>query len=373
MKKNNRLVKVSVNGLVITCIIIVAFLFLVQCTDDRRDPPLNSEKDITVKLQKADLERMTRLLTVVHSFKEIAQVDYEEALALYADKKAITKFKSFNDHVWVETTPQVGWSYFMSVAVHTVGNVKGRQPLVAFFNPYSDAFLVTAWRMDEALPRIADAEMLMADWLRTGSRELSSVPSWLRTDMFKPTALGSSVAETITAFEQVFPPESDKYWRKELPVLENQQLLVDVNYPAVAIMLFNSLMNIDTFRTAGQDDNPRLESCRNVTIATVRMASQGQMEKLLMSADETLPETTTVLKSLMPEWFRALEAVAVFTGKDGCLVFLAPVFDASGSLSFFFSGKGTELALKRIDVVDYTGFYKNLKKASGAAQKEVSQ
>jgi len=354
-------------------IFLLAFSFSYRSMGDQSEVSLTKEMGASSKFDNVDLERMTRLLTVVQRFKDIMLTDPEEALTLYAEQEVKRKFNSINDHIWLETTPRIGWTFFMSVAVHTVGNAKSRQPLVAFYNPISDVFLITAWRMDKKPPRMVDAEILMGDWMRTGSPTLSLIPSWLRTDMYKPAALGSSVAETIAAFEQIFPAESDAYWRKKLLVLENRQLLVDVNYPAAAIMLYNSLANIEKFRTAGKIDNPRLASCRNLTIETVRSAIRGHIDQLLVSADETLHETRVVLKTLRPEWFGTLEAVAVLTGNDGCLVFLSQVYDASGSLSFFFNGKGDELVLKRIDVVDYAGFYNNRNHASNAGLEKVLQ
>jgi hypothetical protein len=52
-----------------------------------------------------------------------------------------------------------------------------------------------------------------------------------------------------------------------------------------------------------------------------------------------------------------MEAVVAFTGRDGCLVFLAPVHDAPGSISLFFEGQTKNMRLKRMDVIDYSGFY----------------
>ena len=320
-----------------------------------------------------ELARVTRLLTVVQRFKDIMLTDPEKALGLYADREAIRKFSELNDHLWLETTPRIGWTYFMSVAVHAVGNAKSRQPLVAFYNPFSDIFLLTAWEVDTELPRLVDAEVIMGDWMRTESPTLSLVPFWLRKDSYKPAALGSSVAETITAFEQIFPTESDTHWRKRLLVLEDRQLLADINYPAAAIMLFHSLENIHELRTAGPKENPHLASCRERTIASVGSAALGHINQLLVSADETLLESQVILKNLRPEWFRTLEVVAVMTGKDGCLVFLSQVLDTTGTLSLFFGGKGDKLVLKRIDVVDYIGFYINLTQVSETAHNEVSK
>lgn len=354
----------------VICVTALVFISFYQRSPAAPHDSLPASKDVLFQPDQNDLASLTRLLATVNRFKSISLVDYETAFFMFAADEAIQKFINFNEAIWIETPPQVGWSFFMSVAVHAVGGVKGEHPLVAFYNPWSDVFLITVWRMDEDVPNMIDAEMLTGDWLRAEDPKISLVPSWLRTNMFKPLALGNSVAEAIRSFERVFPVEPVTHWRKKLPVLENRQILVDVNYPAVAIMLFNSLQNIDDFRTAGQNDNPRLESCRNLTIDTVHAAVQGHLDELLIAADETLPETKAALKSLLPEWFRTLEAVAVITAKDGCLVFLAPVFDATASISFFLKGSTQKLVLKRIDVVDYRGFYQNLNRGKEAARRE---
>lgn len=349
------------------------FLYTFQCESDTLKTPLSSNGNSYSRLENDDLIRMTQLLTVVHRFKEIALVDYEEALALYADQRTISKFKTIDDQVWLATSPRIGWSFFVSVSIHAVGITKNKQPLVAFYNPFSDIFLITLWRMDETIPRMTDAEILLADWIRADTTVLSPVPFWLRTEIFKPAALGNSVAESITAFEQLFSIESDEYWRKKLLILEDQQLLTDVNYPAIGIMLYNSMTNIDNFRTAVKNDNPRMASCREATIAALHSAGQGKINELLIGADETSFEIQTILRKLDPEWFRTLDATAAFTGSDGCLVFLSPVINSSGSLSLFFKGEGDEFTLKRIDVVSYTGFYNKLNKIGIVDKEEVLQ
>lgn len=354
-------------------IILFVFLCTDLCKGDMPNASLIPNKNVQSRVEKVDIVPMTRLLSVVRRFKEIAQVDYKEALALYADQEAKRQFVSLNDHIWVETAPEIGWSFFMSVAVHVVGNAQSEYPLVAFYNPFSDVFLITAWRMDGEIPRMIEAEVLMGDWVRVDSPSLSLVPSWLRTDMFKPAALGNSVAEAITAFERVFSAESDAYWRKGLLVLENQQLLADVNYPAASIMLDNSLANIDKFRTAGGSNHPRMASCRKMTLTSLRAASQGHIQRILASADKTLLETQTILMTLTPEWFETLVAVAAFSDSDSCLVYLSSMFDASSTLSFLFVEKENPLALERIDVIDYTGFYKNYNQVSEVDRNEGMQ
>lgn len=320
---------------------------------------------------QAELVRLTTLLTAVGRFKELSLGNYERALLMFATDPAAAKFKQLNEAIWTDTPPRVGWSYFMSSSVHAVGASDRKQPLVAFYNPWSDVFLITEWRLDEDMPRLVDAEMLMGDWLRGGD-ELNPIPHWLRTDLFKPAALGTSVAESIQQFERQFRDLRNTRWREHMAVLQTPQLLEDVNYPAVALMLLTNLQNVDHFRTAKPKISPLKASCRRLAVDLVRAGANGQLANLRGGAADTLPQTWSVLKSLQPHWFRTLEAVAVLGGSDGCLVFLSPVFDTSASLSLFFKGSQGDLTLRRIDVIDYTGFYRRLQEKGDTPHRDLS-
>jgi len=322
-------------------------------------------------LSQAELVRLTALLTAVSRFKELSLGNYERALLMFATDPAIAKFKQLNEAVWTDTPARVGWSYFMSSSVHAVGSTERKQPLVAFYNPWSDVFLITEWRFDQDMPRLVDAEMLMGDWLRGGD-ELNPIPHWLRTDLFKPAALGASVAESIQQFEARFSGNARARWREHMAVLHTPELLVDVNYPAVALMLLTNLQSVHDFRSTKPKANPLKASCRRLATEVVRSGAKGRLDGLHTGASDTLAQTWTVLKGLDASWFRTLEAVAVLSGSDGCMVFLSPVFDTSGSLSLFFKGSKGELKLQRIDVIDYTGYYRSLQEKGDAANRDVS-
>jgi hypothetical protein len=181
------------------------------------------------------------------------------------------------------------------------------------------------------------------------------------------------VAQSIQLFEQRFQSTgAASPWRKRLPVLENAQLLTELNYPAVALMLLGNLQNIHEFRTLKKATHPRMAACRRSAIEVVRSGARGQLMETRTTADETLASTWGVLKSLNRQWFEELEAVAVINGKDGCLVFLSPVFDTSGSLSLFFKGSKADFRLKRIDIIDYTGFYQGIQRDGEAPRKELA-
>lgn len=320
---------------------------------------------------QADVIRLGVLLTAVSRFKELSLGNYERALLMFGTDQVAAKFRQLDEAIWTDTPPRVGWSYFMSSSVHAIGAAGRKQPLVAFYNPWSDVFLITEWRLDEDMPRLVDAELLMGDWLRGGD-DLNPIPHWLRTDLFKPDALGASVAESIQQFENQFRADGQARWREHLPVLNTQQLLVEVNYPAVALMLLTNLQSVHEFRSVKPKVNALKASCRRLAIEAVRTGAKGQFTSLRASATDTLAPTWTVLKDLDAQWFRTLEAVTVLTGSDGCMVFLSPVFDARASLSLFFKGSKGDLKLQRIDVINYAGYYRRRQEKWDAPHRDVS-
>ncbi len=347
----------SVRYLPVILVVLAAFLFAAPFCQAASSKKSSKENRVSsAKISKPDYVRMTRLLTSVNYFRQVCMRDYRDALFLFAEDAAIQKFRIFDEKIWIQTAPLAGWSYFMSVSVHTVGSSGSNHPLVSFYNPWSDVFLLTVWDIAGEIPRIVDAEMILGDWIRKDS-VLSYTPAWLRSDLFKPAALGMSLAEAVKSFEYTFSDVSVDNWRHKSIVLSDQRLLNDVNYPMIAVRLYSSLKAMDNFRFAGKN-NPHMESCRNKTIDTIKSAAQGRMTDLLQSAKETLPATKKILRNMAPAQFQSMEAVAFVVGKDGFLVFLVPVYDASGSISLFFDGQSEELRLKRMDVIDYNGFYK---------------
>lgn len=335
------------------------------------DPRSAKEQGLSSVQSQPELIRLTTLLVGVNRFKQISLGDYEKALLMFATKEAVAKFRNFNTHIWVDTPPKMAWSYFMSSSVHAVAGMGRQQPLVAFYNPWSDVLLITEWRLDADIPRLVDAEMLMGDWLRT-AMALDSAPHWLRTGAFAPAALGASVAQSVAHFEELFQRAGDSSWRKQLPILEDRALLTELNYPAVALMLLSNLQNIHDFRTLTKAADPKMAACRRLALDLVRTAVKGQFRTLRNTANETLPETWRLLERLDPKWFRTLEAVAVIKGEDGCLVFLSPVFEAVSSLGLFFRGTKDRLTLRRVDVIDYSGFYRRLHGQGDTTRPELS-
>ncbi|MCK5642508.1 MAG: hypothetical protein KAJ19_17000, partial [Gammaproteobacteria bacterium] len=241
----------------------VSCLMLTTVSENSMSYAAEKDKDETSRevskvFKDEEIKATAKLLTAANYFKRIFLTDYEKALLIFSEDKVIKQFKTLNKEIWVDTPPELGWSLFMSASVHVAGGVEGRTPIVGFYYPYGDVFLMTEWNMNEEIPKITDVEVVMGDFIRTETKELTAIPHWLRTKMFKPFALGDSVAKSIAAFEKLFGTEPVSNWRKKLPVLKKKEVLSEVNYPASALMIFNTLRNIDDFRAANKEINPRL-------------------------------------------------------------------------------------------------------------------
>jgi hypothetical protein len=348
--------------------IVVVLLSLSACASapDLQEA-LRSVKEVAVtpfraaSTQAAE-KRVDALLRGVRKFREVAVMDHELALALYAAPRVVEQFRHLDRYVWPAGSPRVGWSYFLHVSVLTAAGADGDTPLVAFYNPWADVFLVTAWQAMDGTPRMIDADLVAGEWIRRRSPPpFDPTPAWRRGDLFRPAALGLAVAESLQAFEALFPSGAD--WRRALPGLETPRLLIDQNYLVAAHHLLATLLAIDELRTPGDGEDPRLASVRSAVAEARAQGAGGRVRSLVAAATETLPATQRVLLEMPPEVFGALRVVAAIVDADASLVFLAPLSSADYCVSFLLRPQGDRQHVSRIDVVHYAAMYASAQSA----------
>ncbi|MEX0614261.1 MAG: carbohydrate binding domain-containing protein [Pirellulales bacterium] len=291
-------------------------------------------------------------------FRQAALADYRHALAEFASRDVLDKFRQLDENVWVDVDPRIGWSYFVNVSIVTLAGAESQRPLVAFYNPWCDVFLITAWQLPGNEPRIVDAELVMGDWVRTPGRFPSQpVPQWLRGSFYKPAALGLSAAESVAAFQSVFADSDGSSWRRRLPGIDDEETRVDFNYTGVALLFADGIDRVDAFRQATQGEDPRLPALREQTRKALELAASGKINQALATVPQVSAEVRQALEATRPESFTTLAVVSTVLTNDQAVVFLAPAFNADLCLVLVFENGSGGLALRRIEMVCFEAIY----------------
>lgn len=313
----------------------------------------------------APRSRQARLLEAAAGFRELAVSDHRAALERYAAPTATDKLARLDTVMWPASPPRLGWSFFMSTAIGSVGALRSAAPVVAFYHPWSDVYLLTEWELDDAAQadeaRLVAAEVLMGDWLRhDGTPPFSPVPAWVRSPLFKPAALAMTAAESVMAFEAAVPVAATGAWRSRLPRAGDSKPLEEYNHAGVPLLLAASLHNLSICHSPGDGEDPRLGSARRLVADLTGGAARGELQPLLQGRG-TLPEAAQALRHIPREVFASLQPVSVILGPDDLLVFLTSPRQADLVLSLVLeSKKGPGLALARVDVVSYGQTYRQL-------------
>jgi hypothetical protein len=312
---------------------------------------------------KTAMKKMEPLWRSVLEFRQLALRDYEKALTLYAAKPVQDKFRILDKHVWSGIDPREGWSFFMNISVFDILATESPLPLVAFYNGFSDVYLVTAWRIDQDPPQMVDAEMFPGDWIRQRGKPPFDVNAlWLRQKIFLPAALGKAVAESIKALEDIFSGWTGSDWRGQIGGEQDENVRLEETYPAASIMLMRALRNIDALVAPGSEEPGMLSSLRLELALVMKQIIEGGIEKVLAAANETAPGIKPALRLIPVDTFKTMACVNATVAKDDAVAFMAPAFDADYCLSFYFAGGADELRLRRIDIIYYSGWYQELSK-----------
>ena len=310
-----------------------------------------------------------KIANAVVEFRQLCLLDYAQALDAYAAPGLWRAFLLMNERIWPDTEPRIGWSFFMNVSVVAFSGADERQPLVAFYNPWADVFLVTLWQPYRDRVQMTNAVMLMGDWVRTRDGfPQQPVPAWLRIDLFKPAALGICTARSVKAFETTFASADASTWRYQLAGFDDPKVVYDVNYTGAASMLADALDRIDAFQVPENGEHPVFPVLREATRRAVCLAAAGKMAELLQEADETLPDVKDLLRKTPSNEFENLTVVSTVIERDAAFVFLSSIHRADYSLSLLVDTKSGNPRIKRIDAVLYDGIYRQLEQIERSRQ-----
>lgn len=304
-------------------------------------------------------DRVAVFMAHVTEFQELAIDDYRVALSRYGNDVARGRFVDLDELLWSEVPATIGWGYFFNVSVSVFAGVGGERPLVGFYNPWSDLFLVTAWELDEESPSLVDAGILMGDVVRRGGEPpFGYTPLWVRPKLFRPAAVGLAVVDSVTAFEELFPGTGIRDWRSRLPHVAEAGSHYRENLEGARLLLLQHLNNIAQLVSPQAGEDPSLTTLRSLAEITVTLGAKGRIEEVLAVAGETTPPVRQALRYLASDAYGKLKPVGYYLGRDGGYVFLAPQANPGTFFSVMAEWQEDEVGeIGRIDVVHYAGLY----------------
>ena len=292
-------------------------------------------------------------------FRQMALEDHRKALAACASESARELFRTLDQDVWGEIDPVVGWSFFMNASVLVVAATEGPRPVIGYYHPYSDVFLLTSWELARGDAFLADADVFMGDWVRSrASPPFETLPLWRRGGTFVPAALGRAVADSVRSLEEVFRGWKGADWRARLGSPPKDASAAEINRPGAAVMLTRSLRTVDRFALPRDDEPEMLNALRTELAFTLLRIRESGVAKVLDSADMTLPSMRSLLREVPSDAFQGLVVIATVIGSKDAVAIMAPTYDADLCLSFYFTGTPDRLRLGRVDIVYYAGWYK---------------
>lgn len=316
----------------------------------------SQEEKSEVALTEDQLTRMALLMMNVSEFQETAANNYAKALLSLSKDKGMEKLYNIDKALWSVELSQVGWKQFFDSAIRIYHKDFDKYPLVAYYNPFSDIFLITVWEQEVSDYKIFDAEILLGDLVRGTDEKVDTTPFWLRKKKHYDANLGIEIGLSALAFEEVFKKVISKNWRTKLKILNDSTLLNAANYPATSISLHTQLLSVVNFSTSVANMT-QLQECRNLTEKTLLSLKDRNIDKVLTTANETPIKTVKVLKKITAKWLENLMFTAVVHDTEECIVYLTPKQNSSGSLSLTFQKLKSHLHLKRIDMIDYQQIY----------------
>lgn len=312
--------------------------------------------------------RAERIIKAAADFQQKAIRDYRSALQQYAPSAIREQFEIFTSAVWGQSDPKIGWSFFFTLSPFTVGGVLGDTPLIAYYQPWADVFLLTQWSDHEGKPRLRDIEIVPGEILRNQpDNEVSALPLWLQLPYFQLASLGVATVSSLTAFENRFPPESLVDWRAQIPELATAEMS-DLSRKLSGMALLKHTMHIAASNSRQDGEDNRLPEARRLTHSFLKAAGFGTLDNFLDKyAQDTLPKIRQWLTAVDSKQLAGSFVVATILAPDGIVVFLAPSDSPGFSISLLLEKSDKTISIRRVDAVSYQALYTLLTSSSSPA------
>ncbi len=299
---------------------------------------------------------LDRFWDAVVNLRNGCAVNGELAWDAFLTPQAREKLDQLNRLVW-EDQSDLGWSYFFARSLFEIGRSTSEAPLVGFYHPWSDVWLITEWQVKPE-PKIKRVELLCGEWVRRrGESPMDLTPDWLRRDGFRAEQLARAVADNMETFEQLACDR--KPWREALRLDERQEVLNEINTPAVAVQLLGAYMRsmeLAMGEKAFDDENPMppvlgqiVRSCDRFLTA----GSEGNAAFFVELASCTSQASAELIRQMPPDAFEQLAPVFWLADDAWAQAYLTPDQNPDFCLAITFKRVDGRLQWTRLDLVHF--------------------
>ena len=302
--------------------------------------------------------RIEQILPAMREFRRTAALDEQQAIARFASPAGARRFADMDRRIWGKADRKLGWTYFMSMAVTTLGAPGAERPLIAYYHPWSDVFLITAWRVESGRAVIDDAQFVPGDWVRNrGAPPFDVRPLWLRGQDYLPLAAGRAVARSVRAFEETFAGWAGTDWRSVIAGPGANGAARNLVEPMSAAMLNSTLAHAARLSVPSPGEPADRAALRASTARVLGMFEQGRVQQALAALPDTLPEARLALRRIAPATFADLLVAAGFAGTRAGNVCLASGSGGDYAICITFRRGAEGYEPQRADIVYYPTIY----------------
>ncbi len=294
--------------------------------------------------------RFELLWIAILEFRGKCALEGEPGWDDFATKKARKKIKKLNRQIWDDYDIDCGWSYFFSTALFDVAKPNSEAPVVGFYHPWSDTWVVTQWQVGQ-IPRITDVAVLCGDWVRRrGMGPLDIRPDWLRRDGFRVEQLARATAESIDVFDRVLcEPIS---WREALRLDVREDFLMEANTLTASRNLLQGCLRASEL-AVGDPEQPALQELIEATTQFLDAGRSGRIAPVLKAAGKTSPDSAKLLGNVTPDAFATLVPTYWLADPQGAIALFVPETNPDFCIALSYERENKTLRLLRADFLHF--------------------
>jgi hypothetical protein len=304
----------------------------------------------------ADGRALDRLWHAVLGLRNKCAVEGASGWNAFVTPEAARQVERIGQQIWAEDA-DLGWSSFFARALFDIGRPASPAPLVGFYHPWGDAWLLVEWQFQPEL-KITAVELLSGEWIRRrGVPPFDPRPDWLRRDGYRVEQLARAAVENLRLLPSL--AYGKKPWRETLNLEQHRRELDEIHTPAVAVNLLGAMLRADELALGaaafGKDQTPppALEQLRASSRRFLASGREGNAGFFVELTESTNPATAAALRKLAPEAYSQLVPAYWLADPDWAEALFVPDHNPDFCLALTYKRNASRLQLTRIDLVHF--------------------